>query len=444
MHYISIDESINTIMVTGPADKVALAKKTIEGLDKPDPDNPNQQKIPNGPPILKEYYVQNGNAAALATALQTRYKDASGVTIQPAGNSTLIVYAYPSDQIEISQIIFGDDSKPKVEFVDCGSQDCLKVADQLAAMFGDQTKSNLYVGADSDRNAVILRGPPELVLQAKQIVTDFVGGVGGLDSGNARVITLPNGGASALADMLQRELPNLGNRNPVEIYAPGGSSTVKPKVRQMEKPKPDKSDKPDGDRSSRMYVDPTTHTVSYRDDLPPAPTAPPVRITAMGNKLYIESDDKKALKMAQDLIQFYLRGGTDADFEVIPLKNANAIDAAKVLDEVFNGKPQQNQRAAAVAVSTQAIPSAVAAAAVSCRRRRRHARRTFVSSPTRRPTRCWSRPARSTCCGSSDCWTAVHRQQRQRFPNGVPKTVDPSATVRVGQRRCFDSPERLP
>ena len=51
-----------------------------------------------------------------------------------------------------------------------------------------------------------------------------------------------------------------------------------------------------------------------------------------------------ATKMAQDLIQFYLRGGNDADFEVIPLKNANAVDAAKILDEAFNGKQQQNQR----------------------------------------------------------------------------------------------------
>ena len=39
---------------------------------------------------------------------------------------------------------------------------------------------------------------------------------------------------------------------------PGGSSTVKPKVRKMEAPKPDKPEKSDGDRSSRMYVDPTT------------------------------------------------------------------------------------------------------------------------------------------------------------------------------------------
>ena len=172
MHYISIDESINTIMVTGPADKVALAKKTIEGLDKPDPDNPNQQKIPQGPPILKEYYIDNGNAAVKAKALQERYKDSGSVNIQAAGNSTLIVYAYPSDQIEIGAVLLrGNDSKPKTEMIDCGTQDCTKVATQLQAMFGTQDKSNLFVGSDSERNYVILRGPAELVLQAKQIVT---------------------------------------------------------------------------------------------------------------------------------------------------------------------------------------------------------------------------------------------------------------------------------
>src|SRR5262249_46151993 len=69
----------------------------------------------------------------------------------------------------------------------------------------------------------------------------------------------------------------------------------------------------------------------------------PVIVTLMGNRLYLYSEDKEALRAAQQLVQHFLRGSDDGDFEVIRLKNASAVDAARVLDEAFNGRQQQNQ-----------------------------------------------------------------------------------------------------
>ena len=48
--------------------------------------------------------------------------------------------------------------------------------------------------------------------------------------------------------------------------------------------------------------------------------------------------------LAQEIINFYMREAGDGDFEVIKLKNAQATDAARMLDEAFNGPRQQTQQ----------------------------------------------------------------------------------------------------
>src|SRR5262249_59618865 len=72
----------------------------------------------------------------------------------------------------------------------------------------------------------------------------------------------------------------------------------------------------------------------------------PVKITAFGNKIIITSEDPEALALAQELIRLLTTTpGGEGDFEVIKLKNASATEAAKILDEAFNGvKRQDNQQ----------------------------------------------------------------------------------------------------
>ena len=56
----------------------------------------------------------------------------------------------------------------------------------------------------------------------------------------------------------------------------------------------------------------------------------------------ISKAEKKALAEVRQLINMLTKSeATEGDFEVIPLKNADAVEAANVLDEVFNGKPKQ-------------------------------------------------------------------------------------------------------
>src|SRR5262249_28316230 len=70
----------------------------------------------------------------------------------------------------------------------------------------------------------------------------------------------------------------------------------------------------------------------------------PVNITAVGNQLIITSEDPDAPKLVQELVRLLTQTAPgEGDFNVIHLKNASAVQAAEVLDEIFNGPKQKNQ-----------------------------------------------------------------------------------------------------
>jgi hypothetical protein len=78
-----------------------------------------------------------------------------------------------------------------------------------------------------------------------------------------------------------------------------------------------------------------------KNDDRPGDKDKPVTILARGNRLIVTSDDPKALVLVQQLIRIMTETPKgEGDYEIIRLKNANAADAAKVIDEVFNGPKQ--------------------------------------------------------------------------------------------------------
>jgi type II secretory pathway component GspD/PulD (secretin) len=71
---------------------------------------------------------------------------------------------------------------------------------------------------------------------------------------------------------------------------------------------------------------------------------PPINITAFGNRLIVTSDDPQALALVNEMVRLLTKtSGGEGDFEYIKLKNADATEAARVLDEAFNGTRPQNQ-----------------------------------------------------------------------------------------------------
>src|SRR5438309_8455062 len=64
----------------------------------------------------------------------------------------------------------------------------------------------------------------------------------------------------------------------------------------------------------------------------------PVTIMAVGNRLFVTSDDPQALALVNELVRMLTKPGAgDGDFAVIRLRNARAADAARLLDECYNG-----------------------------------------------------------------------------------------------------------
>ncbi len=62
-----------------------------------------------------------------------------------------------------------------------------------------------------------------------------------------------------------------------------------------------------------------------------------ITITAIGNKLIITSEDPIALNMATELVRLVTQNKTSGDFQIIRLKHANAVETARIIDELFNG-----------------------------------------------------------------------------------------------------------
>jgi type II secretory pathway component GspD/PulD (secretin) len=344
MHYISVDEASNSVIVTGPADKTAQAKEIMEKLDVP---QQGQKPILLGPPRLMTYSVPGGNAEAVAKNLQEIYRSAPDIRISAVGPNQIMVYAGPSDQFEILEQIKGSkeqSGEPKV--IPLTAMDASDAVDTLKGMFGsDPAKGAPFLKADTSKNAVVVKGTPEQIGDIEAALK-ALGEGGSAPGGNMRIITIDGGSATttSIAESLQRMLPQL-LQNPVQVITPGGSGPNSAEPRKTEPPAKSNGKNESGSSEEQeappagQFVDPQQQPAPKNNQ--PAGKGAPIKITAFGNKLIITSDDPNALKTAQELVRLMTQpqGGT-GDYDTIRLKNASATDAAKALDEAFNGPRQ--------------------------------------------------------------------------------------------------------
>ncbi|HEV3262770.1 MAG TPA: secretin N-terminal domain-containing protein, partial [Gemmataceae bacterium] len=351
MWNVSADERTNTVLVTGPANKIAQAKEILSHIDVAEK---GQQPIVVGQSKLMIYTVPNGHAEALAKTLGGIYKPTSSTNIQAAGNDTLIVFAGPEDQIAIAKQVLGSErDNKKTELIPLDAQDASKTAETLKGMFGDSKDPKSgggapYIEADTGRSAILVRGSAEQVAQVKAALKAL--GEEGLPSGNMRIITLDKGSAATLAEALGRLLPQM-RQNPVNVIIPGrerkSSSPARPR------PTRDGANLESRGRRGTLEFEPLVPVRAAADQLvdpradkqkndKPGKKNAPVTITAFGNRLIVTSDDPQALRLVQELTRLLTQAPKDAgDFEVIHLEHGNAADVAKVLDEAFNGTKAQ-------------------------------------------------------------------------------------------------------
>jgi type II secretory pathway component GspD/PulD (secretin) len=374
-HNVTADESTNSVIVTGPPDKVALARNLLKQIDVQQ--HPGQQKIAVGTAYIKPYPVSSGNAEAVAKTMREVFKASPSLKIE-ATSSSVLVFGYPEDHFQIQKFILGsgvEGGAPPTKLIMMNQADAKEVANTINKMFENsigKTGGVPYVEADTaGRNAIIAKGSKEQIEEIDAIVKVIdAPSIGGGDQGSTRIITV-DGSASILAEALEKMFKEM-RANKVKVLIPGRETEIMPK-QELEKKAPDvnpekkSSEKDSGKKLYQLretFNNPRTQLVSLvvepgqlvdpqkekkegeqKKQLPGSPDDA-VTIIASGDKIIISSKDQDALKMMQALIRLMTTTSkTAGDFVVIRLKNASAPEAAKVLDELFNGPPEAQRGA---------------------------------------------------------------------------------------------------
>lgn len=321
-HYISVDDRLGVVLVTGSADKIAQAKSVMRNIDVPQYEG-QRPAVPSAP-ILKNYATAPGAAEALAKTLKEIYKTNTAIRIDNVGGSAIMVLAGADDQIDIARLVAGGDiQSSETAIIPISALDVEKTATTLKGMYQgtDPTKSGgPYIEADTGRGTIIVKGTPAQVNDVRAFIKLSEGDAG--TSPNMRIISLDRGNAAALAAEIER-LMNQTRRNPVKIVAPN----VEPAPPAPPKPVPQSGNGGGLDQPTQL-VDPKTQPG----------TGEPVTISIIGNRLVITSKDPAAVQMASELARMIISAPAgEGEFEIIKLKNANATDAARIIDEMYNG-----------------------------------------------------------------------------------------------------------
>lgn len=347
MHFITCDELSNTVIVTGPLDKLNTARAIMKKIDLQQVGQDAWKPSRMG---IRMHPVTGGNAPDVAKLLTEIYRNSNVVRINAQGPNAILAMAPDHEQFEIAKYIHGvppEKSPIKTEVITIAG-DATKMVETLVRFLGTPMTGAPNIEADTTQNAILVRGTPEQIAEVRTIIDTIVGGGTG-GSGNIRVIPLSGGGANALAEELQRLLPQFLD-NPIRMVKPEGDKP-KPTKPNEGKEEPEEEEleaaPEESDTSTPVLLAGQATGVNpqeKKDDK--GKKGAPVTITVIGDRLIIRSDDPEALKLAQEVIGYITRPRTpgQGDFEPIRLQNALAVDAAKILDEMYNTATRQGQQ----------------------------------------------------------------------------------------------------
>ena len=341
---IAVFDDTNTLIVTGPADKIAAADKILKDIDSEA--RGRAKRVNGGVPSLVSYNVPSGTADTNAATIKSLFENSTvRVTPIPANNQ-IQVYGYPADQSEVAALLKTQGeakTNSRVELVTLNVLDIEKTATTLKAALGGT--GTLFVEAQA--TGILLRGTDDQILAAKEFIKAMgenpgVGGAAGNLAG-IRVITVEKASPAIVADGLAELLRKLGTKNPIEVVNPA-SPAAKPKPEPKAAPNPEVVPTP----GKTTMAPPLFGSQYVRGQAPADPAQPPVAkatgkpltITVAGDKIILASEDGEALDRAAQLLRYFLTAKGDEIYEVIRLKNVGAEEAAKVITEVFNGPAQ--------------------------------------------------------------------------------------------------------
>jgi hypothetical protein len=106
---------------------------------------------------------------------------------------------------------------PLLEVIPLTTLDCVRVADTLKGIFPGAKNRSPYIDSDSARNIILVKGSAEQVAEVKAAIRSMGENPA---SGNSRVFTLENRNGAAVADALQRILPQMYPNVTIRRVAP--------------------------------------------------------------------------------------------------------------------------------------------------------------------------------------------------------------------------------
>jgi type II secretory pathway component GspD/PulD (secretin) len=359
------DDSTNTVHLTGPADKINQAKTFLTKVDV------GTDPIKIGKAEWQNYPVPAGMAELLAQALTEKYRG-TNIGVKALSGSQIMAYAAPADQFDIITFI-NDTTKAQKEItktLPIAGMDLAEAVTLLKSMFPSQASGGPFIDKHPNETGVIVKGKPEQVAEVELVIKSGIGvsgdGVGSTGGGGTRIINLKDGSAADLAEAIKQMMEGMGKPG-VKVIRPGGSptpppippSSLIPPAKPFPKPPapPDEKDKSGAGQPGSIK----TYGLGVRDldtskmlvmgggqvadpsEVKKNPDEAGVIITAVGNKLIITGSDAKAVALAHELALQLVKNKGET-YQVFRLTNANASEAARVLNEWFNPPPPQQQR----------------------------------------------------------------------------------------------------
>jgi type II secretory pathway component GspD/PulD (secretin) len=356
--FITSDERTNTLLFSGPVDKIAEAEALAKRIDQK---RAGEDKVLVGEATIKTYTVPAGTAESWEKLLRETVKSPT-LRISVLPGNQLMIHAYPQDHYDIAKTIAGNmetKSELKNITIDCGDREASEMAKTVATFLGETTKGGPLVEALTERNAILVRGTDEQIQLTRELI-EAVNGKGGA-TGRTRIIELDGGSAPVLAEEIARLMSRM-RKNPIEVTSPDRLRDEDARMREEQRRRErelrererelrekEEGGKLGSPRELPISVQDEGGLVDPRDDKKkdpkqddlPGSADKPVRIFASGNKLIMASDDPEALALVAQVINLYRKSPGKGDFTVLKLRNVSAVDAARALEEAFNGKPQQ-------------------------------------------------------------------------------------------------------
>ena len=297
----------NQLVVRDVVGNLRRVVETVRAVDERERGaaEPKQKPDASQAPILRTYPVPGGNAQAFAKLLQEAHKEVRNFRITALGPHAVMVYAVPEDHIEIARQL-EQGARTSTELISLSLLDASKVSETLRSMFGDARTGGPFVEADTDRNALILRGSAAQLQEVNEVLRALGEGTG--PKGGMRMLNLQQGSAGTLAEALQRLLTDMRPNLRVRVILPAAQAAGTPPNAETDK------------KGAKAGKGETLLT-----------------ITATGNRLIVVCDDAQALALSVELFRLMTSTGPSDAFDVIRLKHAQARNVARLLDEAFNG-----------------------------------------------------------------------------------------------------------